>query len=230
MSDYTILVSGHSAEWRRNLMAAFKQNGYEKAFVEGEKELMESVREIYPDVLLRRVETQGEALNLIKELKGVSPFSIAVLIVDNPDYFDIFELINAGMMGCLPTRLRPRQIVAAVELIVAAGVICTPRMNPRFLDEHQSDHSELFLSLTSREREILVLLGENKSNQEMADELYLSVSTVKTHLRSIFRKLGLRSRRDAQSILREMGYNDKNDKRLKMNKNIDAAAKLHIIK
>ena len=117
-----------------------------------------------------------------------------------------------------------------VTLIVAAGVICTPRMNPRFLDEYQNDHSELFLSLTSREREILVLLGENKSNQEMADELYLSVSTVKTHLRSIFRKLGLRSRREAQIILKEMGYNDKNGKRLKMNKNIDAAAKLHIIK
>ncbi len=230
MSDYTILVSGHSAEWRQNLIAAFKQNGYEKAFVEDEKELMESVREIYPDVLLRRVESQDEALDLIKELKEVSPFSIAVLIVDNPDYLDLSELINAGMMGCLPTRLRPRQIVAAVELIVAAGVICTPRMNPRFLDEHPHDHSEMFLSLTSREREILVLLGENKSNQEMADELYLSVSTVKTHLRSIFRKLGLISRRDAQFILKEMGYNDKNGKRLKMNKNIDAAAKLHIIK
>lgn len=64
----------------------------------------------------------------------------------------------------------------------------------------------------------------------MADELYLSISTVKTHLRSIYRKLGLRSRRDAQVILKEMGYNDKKGKRLNTNKSAEAAAKLHIIK
>lgn len=230
MADYTLLVSGHSSEWRQNLIAAFKQNGYKKSFTEDERNLMECVREIYPDVLLRKVENHDEALRLIKELKEVSPFSIAVLIVDNPDYFDMSELTSAGMMGCLPTRLRPRQIVAAVELIVSAGVICTPRLNPKVLDEYQSDHSDLLLLLTSREREILTLLGENKSNQEMADELYLSISTVKTHLRSIYRKLGLRSRRDAQVILKEMGYNDKKGKRLNTNKSAEAAAKLHIIK
>ncbi len=230
MADYTLLVSGHSSEWRQNLIAAFKQNGYKKSFTEDERNLMECVREIYPDVLLRKVENHDEALRLIKELKEVSPFSIAVLIVDNPNYFDMSELTSAGMMGCLPTRLRPRQIVAAVELIVSAGVICTPRLNPKVLDEYQSDHSDLLLLLTSREHEILTLLGENKSNQEMADELYLSISTVKTHLRSIYRKLGLRSRRDAQVILKEMGYNDKKGKRLNTNKSAEAAAKLHIIK
>ena len=210
MADYSILISGHSKEWRKNLVAAFKQNGYEKTYNEDRSNLMQCIREIYPDVLLRRVENHTEALELIKEIKEVSPFSLVVIIVDNPDYFDIPELISSGMMGCLPIRLRPGQIVAAVELIVAAGIICMPRLSPRVIDQYRNSNPDLLLLLTSREQEILKMLGQNKSNQEMADELYLSISTVKTHLRSIFRKLGLRSRRDAQEILREMGFNDKN--------------------
>ncbi|HNX29772.1 MAG TPA: response regulator transcription factor [Syntrophomonadaceae bacterium] len=237
MADYSILISGHSKEWRKNLVAAFKQSGYERIFTEDQGDLMQYVREIYPDVLLRRVENHAEAVEQINMLKEVSPFSIAVIIVDNPDSYDIPELISCGMMGCLPIRLRPRQIVAAVELIVAAGIICMPRLSPRDMEQYQNNDLDLMLLLTSREQEILNMLGQNKSNQEIADELYLSISTVKTHLRSIFRKLGLRSRRDAQELLRTMGSDDRNGAvRPKTNKNtvtadrINETARLHIIK
>lgn len=235
MTDYTILISGHSPEWRSNLMAAFKQNGYDKTFADEQEDLIHQVQQIYPDVLLRRVENHNEALEMIEELKEASPYCIAVIIVDNPDYFNIPELISSGIMGCLPIRLRPRQLVAAVELIVSAGIICMPRLSPRDIEQSNNHNMDLMALLTSRELEVLNLLGRNKSNQEMADELFLSVSTVKTHLRSIFRKLGLRSRRDAQEFLRNMGYNDKNNpvrpvanKSAVVEKNNNI--KLHIIK
>ncbi len=74
-----------------------------------------------------------------------------------------------------------------------------PRLSPRIIDQYRSGNPDLLLLLTSREQEILKMLGQNKSNQEMADELYLSISTVKT-CEAHFRKLGLRSR-DAQEVL-----------------------------
>ncbi len=238
MSDFSVLVSGHSKEWRENLVAAFKQNGFEKVVSDDETDLMQLVRKIYPDVVLRRVDNHSEPIELVKELKSLSPFTIAIIIVDNPDYYDIQGLISFGVMGCLPIRLRPRQIVMAVELIVSAGILCLPRLNPRVFGHYQESSKDILHLLTAREKEILHMLRKNNSNQEMADELYLSISTVKTHLRSIFRKLGLRSRREALVLLNELDLPDKNEaiRPLSTNINIntdraaDESVKLRIIK
>lgn len=238
MSDFSVLVSGHSKEWRENLVAAFKQNGFEKVVSDDETDLMQLVRKIYPDVVLRRVDNHSEPIELVKELKSLSPFTIAIIIVDNPDYYDIQGLISYGVMGCLPIRLRPRQIVMAVELIVSAGILCLPRLSPRVFGHYQESSKDILHLLTAREKEILHMLRKNNSNQEMADELYLSISTVKTHLRSIFRKLGLRSRREALVLLNELDLPDKNEaiRPLSTNINIntdraaDESVKLRIIK
>lgn len=238
MSDFSVLVSGHSKEWRENLVAAFKQNGFEKVVSDDETDLMQLVRKIYPDVVLRRVDNQSEPIEMVKELKSLSPFTIAIIIVDNPEYYDIQGLISYGVMGCLPIRLRPRQIVMAVELIVSAGILCLPRLSPRVFEHYQESSKDILHLLTAREKEILYMLGKNSSNQEMADELYLSISTVKTHLRSIFRKLGLRSRREALVLLNELDLPDKNEaiRPLSTNINIntdraaDESVKLRIIK
>jgi NarL family two-component system response regulator LiaR len=212
MAGHSIFISGHSAEWCRNLVVAFKQNGYDKTFTEDQGDLMQHVKQTYPDIVLRKFENHQEALGLIKDLKEISPYSMAIVIVDNPDHFDLPELIAAGMRGCLPIRLRPYQIVAAVDLIGSAGIICIPRLSPRVLEQSENRSAEdITTLLTSRELEILKLLGKDLSNQDMADELYLSVSTVKTHLRNIYRKLNLGSRREVQELLKEMGFNDKND-------------------
>ncbi|MEM9042442.1 MAG: response regulator transcription factor, partial [Actinomycetota bacterium] len=60
-------------------------------------------------------------------------------------------------------------------------------------------------SLTEREQEVLVMLSEGMSNREIADELYLSVDTVKTHVRKLFRKLGVSNRTQAAMIAVDVG-------------------------
>ncbi|HZJ84208.1 MAG TPA: helix-turn-helix transcriptional regulator, partial [Syntrophomonadaceae bacterium] len=62
-------------------------------------------------------------------------------------------------------------------------------------------NQEVYRHLTLREIEILSLVGRQASNQEIADELFLSLSTVKTHLRNIFRKLEVKSRSEAIKIM-----------------------------
>lgn len=97
------------------------------------------------------------------------------------------------------------QIVDAVELIVAAGMLCLPRFGPEFFKNcNNSNHGcSLLDTLTEREREVLKFLDKDLSNKDIAAAMYLSESTVKSHLRSIFRKLGVRKRREALKIARK---------------------------
>ncbi|HHY31315.1 MAG TPA: response regulator transcription factor [Syntrophaceticus sp.] len=121
----------------------------------------------------------------------------------------MFELVRSGIKGCLPVRLLPKQIVYAVELIVDAGVLCIPRFGQEYNGKRGTTETSLLLSsLTRRELDVLSLLGRGHTNQEIASDLYISESTVKSHLRSIFRKLGVKKRHEAQAIALQEGLSD----------------------
>lgn len=204
MSVYRILISGNPAEWCDCLVAAFKRNkSFEVVGCVPFPELVGTAGTLYPDVVLWKV-NDGNPIKELCELKDKSPFSLTVTMVRDPGEYDLLELVKAGVKGCLPLRLLPMQIVNAVELIVAAGMLCLPRLSPGF--NHCSNSARrysLLDTLTEREREVLKLLDKDLSNKDIAAALYLSESTVKSHLRSIFRKLGVRKRRDALKVVRE---------------------------
>ncbi|NLH27587.1 MAG: response regulator transcription factor [Syntrophomonadaceae bacterium] len=88
-----------------------------------------------------------------------------------------------------------------------AGVLCLPRFGPEYHNKINSqDDFSLLGTLTKREQEVFTLLRKGLTNSEIASALYISESTVKSHLRSIFRKLGIKKRNEAQ-ILALQGIN-----------------------
>lgn len=176
-------------------------------------ELIDDANRLKPDIVLWKV-NGTDPLPVVTALRLDSPFILPVILVDDPKRFNIMELLRVGMRGCLPTRLFPRQIVQALELIVVAGMLCLPRPGPELFNhtfKADVNGQVLIPSLSEREHQVLTLLGKSLSNQEIAHALFLSESTVKTHLRSLFRKLGVRNRSEALLLAMQIGLTDENE-------------------
>ncbi len=200
-TKYRILVCGESLHWRENLIVAFKNFDYGEVIGdEDSAHLITAASLFYPDVVLWKP-NQARIDEVISALLERCPSTLPIIILDNPNEYDILDLLRVGIRGCLPARLFPSQIVSAVNLIVTGGLTCLPRLSWEMPGEITGLNQEVYRHLTLREIEILSLVGRQASNQEIADELFLSLSTVKTHLRNIFRKLEVKSRSEAIKIM-----------------------------
>ena len=130
---------------------------------------------------------------------GVDSRVLILTTFDLDEY--VYEALRAGASGFLLKDVTAQQLVDAVYIIASGEALLAPtvtrRLLDRFADSMPAADARLALviaSLTEREREILTLLASGRSNAELAKELYLSEPTIKTHLSSIFRKLGVRDR------------------------------------
>ncbi len=196
------MLCGDSPQYTQSLSVAFNEN-YAFKVVDNvsSAESIHAALRLQPDVVLWKMEDAG-LISAVTELKTQCPLVLPVVIVEDPNKFDILQLVKSDIRGCLPLRLLPVQIVNAVELIVHAGIICLPRIGPEHLN-NVLENKESFnrSSLTGREREVLSLLSESCSNQEIAATLCLSESTVKSHLSNAFKKLNVRNRTEALRVL-----------------------------
>ncbi len=202
MNQIKILLCSDSPLYTQSLSIAFKEH-YAFKVVDNIKsaELINAALRIQPDVVLWKLDDAG-LLYSISELRSRCPLVLLVLVVEDPNKFDMIQMLKSDIRGCLPSRLLPAQIVNSVEMIVHAGIVCLARLSPEHFNTALEAKESLDLdSLTVREREVLSLLSENCSNQEIAATLQLSESTVKTHLSNGFKKLKVRNRTEAMRIL-----------------------------
>jgi DNA-binding NarL/FixJ family response regulator len=124
----------------------------------------------------------------------------------------VFEALRAGASGFLLKDVQPAQLVDAVRVVAHGEALLAPTVTRRLLDRFarslpgapEPPAPEL-AELTDREREVLALLAEGLSNAELAERLFLSETTVKTHVSSILRKLGLRDRVQAVVLAYQSG-------------------------
>jgi len=124
----------------------------------------------------------------------------------------VFEALRAGASGFLLKDVQPAQLVEAIRVVARGEALLAPTVTRRLLDRFahtlpgppDPPPPEL-ASLTEREREVLGLLAGGLSNAELAERLFLSETTVKTHVSSILRKLGLRDRVQAVVLAYQAG-------------------------
>jgi RNA polymerase sigma factor (sigma-70 family) len=153
-----------------------------------------------PDVVLmdvRMPELDGiEATSRI--LAAGSSARILVLTTFDFDE-DVVRAIRAGASGFLLKDVRPQQLVEAIRVVAAGDALLAPTVTRRLLDRFARDlrldrRPAALDALTEREREILELIARGLSNAEIAEQLVVGESTVKTHVSSVLRKLQLRDR------------------------------------
>jgi DNA-binding NarL/FixJ family response regulator len=139
-----------------------------------------------------------------------SPARILVLTTFDLDEY-VHAAIRAGASGFLLKDVTPAKLLEAIRIVAAGDALLAPSVTRRLLERFAStlpvgDHSRESLGeLTARETEVLSLLAGGLSNAEIAAELVVSEATVKTHISSLLRKLGLRDRVQAVILAYETG-------------------------
>ena len=158
-------------------------------------------RELVPDVVLMDISMPDmNGIEATRRIKAICP-DIAVLALtmhEDDQYF--FEMLAAGASGYVPKRAAPNDLMAAIHALAHGGVYLFPSV-ARLLVRDYLQRSEpegptgrSFDVLTDREREVLILIAQGRSNQEIADQLVISIKTVNRHRENIMAKLNLHSR------------------------------------
>ena len=138
-----------------------------------------------------------------------APRVIVLTTFDLDEY--VHAAIRAGASGFLLKDVTPAKLLEAIRVLAAGDALLAPSVTRRLLERFastlpQRDRSSTTLAdLTARETEVLRLLAAGLSNAEIAAELVVSEATVKTHISSLLRKLGLRDRVQAVIVAYESG-------------------------
>jgi DNA-binding NarL/FixJ family response regulator len=167
-----------------------------------------------PDVVLmdvRMPEMDGlEATRLITGgERDAGPRVVMLTTFDLDDY--VYEALRAGASGFLLKDAPRHDLIAAVRRVAAGDALLAPSVTRRLIEAFARRPPETapspsrLASLTARERDILLRLARGRSNAEVARELFVSETTVKTHVGHLLAKLGLRDRVQAVILAYETG-------------------------
>jgi len=139
-----------------------------------------------------------------------SPARILVLTTFDLDEY-VHAAIRAGASGFLLKDVTPAKLLEAIRIVAGGDALLAPSVTRRLLERFAAtlpagdQSSDMLAQLTARETEVLRLLAGGLSNAEIASELVVSEATVKTHISSLLRKLGLRDRVQAVILAYETG-------------------------
>lgn len=182
------------------LALAMRTDGFDVAgWTTDEQEAVRICSEVVPDVLLTEVTLDaGSGLNLARRLHDRTH---VVLLTRRPEGEVLLDSVDAGAVGCLGHDLGLARLIELIGEITGRG---------RFTVNQETLHDTLLRAsaaiggvapgvgrLTPREREVLRLLARGLNNPEIAEALYLSPHTVRTHVGNILRKLEVHSRAEA---------------------------------
>ncbi|NUQ90938.1 MAG: response regulator transcription factor [Glycomyces artemisiae] len=147
------------------------------------------------DVRMPKVDGIEATARITAEL-AAPPKILVVTTFDNDDY--VWQALRAGADGFLLKRTRLEDLLAAVRLVARTDALLFPEAVRRLAAKIPDRKAPKGIGdLSDREREVLVLAARGLSNAEIAAELYLGRETVKTHLSSVYTKLGVRDRTQA---------------------------------
>jgi len=164
---------------------------------DGEGAVAEAGR-LAPDVvLLDLVMPRAGGLDALRRIRGAGGPRVLVLTSFAGDD-QVVEAVRAGAAGYLLKDVPPADLEEAIRVVHGGGVILDPSVVGSVMSEVvRADPPPGVDELTARERQVLALLAQGRSNRELAAELYVSDKTVKTHVSSILAKLRLADRTQA---------------------------------
>lgn len=159
-------------------------------------EAIQNTKDLQPDIVLMDLlmpEMDGiQATRIIRqEMPEVEVIALTSVLEDQK----VYEAMRAGAIGYLLKDSEPEELCAAIRAAAAGQVQLSPQVAQRLMREVSAPESPE--ALTSREKDVLLLLAQGLSNKEIGDTLVIGEKTVKTHVSNILSKLGVPSRTQA---------------------------------
>jgi DNA-binding NarL/FixJ family response regulator len=165
------------------------------------REAIEQARRLHPDVILmdiRMPELDGVEATRILASDGEAVKILILTTFDIDEY--VVEALEAGASGFLLKDIRADELIQAIRVVADGETLLAPSVTRRLLETFirprppAPERERELDGLTPMERKVLTLIGRGDSNSEIAASLFIADTTVRTHVRHIFEKLGLRDR------------------------------------
>lgn len=176
---------------------------------ESARDAVKLAKEKRPDLILLDIALSGGGIEAAKEIARDHPDIKVVMLTVREDQLTVKAALRAGARGYLAKGIDGPELVSAVRKIHAGQSYVTPSLAAQLLSEIDQATPEMpslpagqSVKLTEREQQIVELLGDGLSNQEIAEELGLTENTIKHYMTPILQKLGVRNRTAAALIAR----------------------------
>ena len=208
-----VLIADDDHLMRAGLLAVLESDGEIEVVGQAStgREAIALTRRREPDVVLMDVQMPDlDGIEATRELTTANRAARILILTTFEEDAYIFGGLQAGASGFLLKRTRPEDLIRAVHTIAAGESLLSPSVTRRVIDRmarHPAPEAGAVAveELTPREREVLELLAGGLSNAEIAAELVIEGSTVKTHVKRVLMKLGLRDRVQAVIFAYEHG-------------------------
>ncbi len=153
-----------------------------------------------PHVALVDLVMPGGGIQATRDIRAVSPNTQVVLLTSFDDAQQILAAVQAGALSCLLKDVNAESLADAVRKAARGEAVLHPRVAGHLMDalrRGSMPSTQALESLSQREREVLGLMAEGLSNQQIADQLGIGEKTVKTHVSNVLAKLGVSDRTQA---------------------------------
>jgi DNA-binding NarL/FixJ family response regulator len=162
-----------------------------------------------PDVALLDIHMPGSGVQAAYQIAQQAPDTAVVMLTQSAEDDDLFDSLRAGASGYLLKDTDPGDLADALRGVLAGEAAISPRLVSRIMDEFRAPTRRRFgrrsaaaAKLSAREWEVMQLLGEGLSTEEVAGRLFVSPTTVRVHVSAVLKKLRVRDRESAFRLLR----------------------------
>jgi two-component system, NarL family, nitrate/nitrite response regulator NarL len=192
----TVVVADDHPLYREGLIGAIQARQDLELLGEASDgdDALEIIRRGLPDVALLDVKMDVDGTSVLRRLQGSGGPTRVVFLSAYLDSALIYSALEAGASGFLSKRADRSTICDAVVAAARGEIVLSPEIQTALGREIRANHRRERPALTSREREVLVLAAEGLSAPDIGERLFLSTSTVKTHLAHLYEKLGVSDR------------------------------------
>jgi two-component system, NarL family, response regulator DevR len=165
-----------------------------------------------PDVAIIDARLPGaDGIRLVRSIRSRNPNILCLILTSFPGHEALYEAVLAGASGFVTKDVAATTLIEAIRRVGAGGSVLDWNLVPgeEFVARPSPDAADIVADLTPQERRILELIAEGRTNQEIADALFLAEKTVRNYVSNLLGKLGTRNRTQAATLLVTLRVNSR---------------------